>query len=298
MAVLLHMDGGARHVLGATHLVGRSRSCRLRLEGAWVSSEHASMRWTTSGWQLRDLGSRNGTWVEGRRLEPGLGIKLIQGMRVGFGQREASFELVDAGPPEPRASAQGGEVFGEDGLLLLPSAEQPLACVHEGDHGLWVLEEGDHEEIVRDGQIVSVGGSSFELELPTLLEETGDARVVSTAPRLELRVSQDEEHIEVDLCRAESRHELGHRAFSELLLLLARKRLEDGAAGAVEAEQGWVYADELAQGLGLDRCQFNMAVFRARQAVKRLELGVELFERRRGSGQLRLALEEVVVSGF
>lgn len=300
MAVLAHTSRPERHLLGASHLVGRSRSCRLRLRGDWVSGEHASIRWTAGGWQIRDLGSRNGTWVEGRRLETGRPVALLQGMRVGFGRREADWVLEDASPPEPRAvglgSAEGEEQLGVDGLLVLPRPDRPLACVHEGDHGLWVLEHDEGVEVVRDGQIVEVAGASFELELPQLVDETRERKAAPGRARVELRVSRDEEHIEVSVGQGEELVALGHRSFSELVLHLARARLEDGELS--ESEQGWRYADEAGKGLGLDRCQLNMAVFRARQAVKKGGLDVELVERRRGSGQIRLAVDEVEVTNF
>lgn len=179
---------------------------------------------------------------------------------------------------------------------MLPRPERPLACVHEGEHGLWVLEHDEGVEVVRDGQVVEVSGTSFELELPQLVDETRERKGATGQARLELRVSQDEEHIEVTVRQGEQLVALGHRSFSELVLHLSRARLEDRELA--EAEQGWRYADEAGKGLGLDRCQLNMAVFRARQAVKKGGLDLELVERRRGSGQLRLAVADVEVSSF
>jgi pSer/pThr/pTyr-binding forkhead associated (FHA) protein len=44
-------------------LIGRSTMCTLQIDAADVSKEHASLRWVGDGWELRDLGSRNGTFV-------------------------------------------------------------------------------------------------------------------------------------------------------------------------------------------------------------------------------------------
>jgi putative methionine-R-sulfoxide reductase with GAF domain len=50
---------------GETLLVGRDPECSLVLEDAQVSKRHARLRWTGEGWALEDLGSKNGTSVNG-----------------------------------------------------------------------------------------------------------------------------------------------------------------------------------------------------------------------------------------
>lgn len=56
-------------------------------------------RWDGERWWLHDLGSPGGTWVDGRRLAPGVGEALVQGAVLGFGAAEGTHELVDASPP-------------------------------------------------------------------------------------------------------------------------------------------------------------------------------------------------------
>jgi hypothetical protein len=45
--------------------IGRDPECGLVLEDSRVSKRHARLRWTGSGWALQDLGSKNGTTVNG-----------------------------------------------------------------------------------------------------------------------------------------------------------------------------------------------------------------------------------------
>jgi pSer/pThr/pTyr-binding forkhead associated (FHA) protein len=52
-------------------LLGRSPTCDVRLEDARISGEHARVSWTGHAWELRDLGSRNGTFVLGRKVPAG-----------------------------------------------------------------------------------------------------------------------------------------------------------------------------------------------------------------------------------
>jgi HD-GYP domain-containing protein (c-di-GMP phosphodiesterase class II) len=50
-----------------TH-VGRAGTCKVDLADASVSRQHAELLCTPSGWVVRDLGSRNGTFVNGARV--------------------------------------------------------------------------------------------------------------------------------------------------------------------------------------------------------------------------------------
>ena len=49
-------------------LLGRSSACQLVFSDDTVSRRHAELRLMDGRWMLRDLGSSNGTWVNGRRV--------------------------------------------------------------------------------------------------------------------------------------------------------------------------------------------------------------------------------------
>lgn len=80
-------------------LIGRSPSSGLRLHHDTVSRSHAQLRATGDAWLLRDLGSMNGTYVNGRRV---LGeVRVAPGDQVGFGS--VQYVLTDAdGTPGAR----------------------------------------------------------------------------------------------------------------------------------------------------------------------------------------------------
>ena len=48
-------------------VIGRSSACDLVVDDDTVSRRHAALELRDGTWRLRDLGSRNGTWVNGRR---------------------------------------------------------------------------------------------------------------------------------------------------------------------------------------------------------------------------------------
>jgi S1-C subfamily serine protease len=72
-----------------------------------VSSRHAAIMRKTEGFVLQDLGSKNGTYVNGQRLE---GDRLlVDGDVIGFGAKGPALEFhvqTEAGDAEPTATAQ------------------------------------------------------------------------------------------------------------------------------------------------------------------------------------------------
>jgi pSer/pThr/pTyr-binding forkhead associated (FHA) protein len=53
-------------VVAARLMIGRSSSCQVVLGDDTVSRRHAELRFREGRWLLRDLGSSNGTFVNGR----------------------------------------------------------------------------------------------------------------------------------------------------------------------------------------------------------------------------------------
>jgi hypothetical protein len=300
MGRLRDKDGTEWPLLPVT-LVGRGTSASIRIEAPYVSTEHASVRWTGEGWEVRDLASRNGTFVDGHRIESGQRARLPAGSTLAFGRTTASWTLVDGAAPPASASCEADQRLAEEDLLLLPDAESPEVCVYADERG-WVAERGATVLRVADGASVEAGGRSWRLNLPTGLlvtraAEEPDPDAASIA--LTFHVSRDEEHIEITVAAGARTWRLPHRAHAYLLLTLARARL-DADPELSESEQGWLYHDELAEGLGLPMGHFNMAVFRIRQQLKDAGVpgGDALLERRRGSGQIRLGCARVEVEAL
>jgi predicted component of type VI protein secretion system len=88
----LVLQNGERITLDTDSLkIGRQASCRVVFNDSNVSREHAQMRRSADGWKLLDLGSTNGTKINGVKItEEQL---LVNGDELGFGTSSAKFEI-------------------------------------------------------------------------------------------------------------------------------------------------------------------------------------------------------------
>lgn len=304
MPALICQLTGRRAVLGRRCIVGRGPAVGLRLSTATVSAEHASIYYSEGAWKVRDLGSRNGTFLNGQRVGPRGAGPLTAGDLVAFGgPAEPGWVLEAAHGPGPAARVSSGAwVVGDGCRLWLPSDEEPEVCVQrEGGH--WILEGAESSSLAHDGARIVVGSESYVLELPATSEEEHgmDSTVEASSlaePELSFGASQDEEHVHLEARMAGRGVSLGARAYNYALLLLARRRLQERQQGIKEGECGWYYAQELREKLGLDRPALNLQLWRATQSFKKAGLHPEkLIERRADSQQLRIGFADLVLRG-
>ena len=110
LVVSLPDSGDATHELTDELItVGRISENSLQIEDASVSSRHAQLTLDASGdYILRDLGSTNGTELNGREIEPETDHKLQDGDRLVFGKIGASY--TSENPAEARPLPEAEEV--------------------------------------------------------------------------------------------------------------------------------------------------------------------------------------------
>ena len=85
--------GGRTELLGSSGAtLGRSRDCEIVLDDANVSRRHAEIRPGPQGWTIADLGSTNGTRVNGRSVGGGA-HPISPGDRLELGTAPATFEM-------------------------------------------------------------------------------------------------------------------------------------------------------------------------------------------------------------
>lgn len=302
MGILEEKASGRRVTLGARCLIGRHEACDLRLVDPRVSSEHASVHWVGDRWELRDLASRNGTWIGDRRCAAGERVELVAGARFSLGGAGKDWTLVDASPPVVTArSARTGEVrTGAGQVLLLPDDQAPIVSVYQEADGRWVMEAGREVRAVRDHEAVVVGGESFVLELPSSNRATLAAGHDPVLEELTLRiaVSSNEEDVAVTLVHDGRSIALAPRSFHYVLLTLGRLRLKD--SGSPPGERGWVDREDLCRMLAVDALKLNTDICRLRKQIA--DAGVQgaagIVARRAGSGQVRIGIERIEIGSL
>jgi DNA-binding NtrC family response regulator len=131
MAALLLLTGpqaGRRHEVQGEVFIGRSPSCTISLEDAKVSRKHVRLQIDDGSAKAQDLGSRNGTLVNGEKLETE--IVLLPGDRLQVGDSTILFE------PSARASLSDREAEGEQQSSpveeLIPAVGAVAGLYHAG----------------------------------------------------------------------------------------------------------------------------------------------------------------------
>jgi hypothetical protein len=303
MAILVDTRTGQAFTLPARCLLGRSSACTLRVEDPRVSGEHARISWQGDRWEVRDFGSRNGTFVNDRRLERSGSVVLAAADRIALGDVAVAFSLLDASPPlaQARQLVTGKILLARGGLLPLPSEEEPEVIVMQDADGRWIVEAQGEARAAQDGEVLKVGGEAFALHLPAPIAPTMDARGEPPDIRsvgLCFRISRDEERVEVVIDLGHDTRVFAPRAHHYTWLTLARARLRDEEEGKLpEPSRGWIAVDELCRMLAMDENKLNVEVFRIRQDFGALPVqsATAIIERRKGVRQVRLGTARITL---
>lgn len=279
--------------------IGRSFECTVRLDIPNVSGQHARIWYQSKGWRIRDLSSRNGTFVNGQKVEE---ATLEKGDLIMVGSTKNVLKFVDTSPPVALArNLKSDEVIvSQNGLLSLPPGDSPQMLIFETPQHGWVLETGGNVELATDHQAIEVNGKSYMLHLPTIpiatMDSSGEWISVNDVG-LHFRVRRNEEYVDVAVeIRKDNRVVLTPRAHHYTLLQLARARYEDEKNTKVpEAERGWVTMDYLCKALATDENKINVEIFRIRKEFLQLPVqnGAAIIERRRGTRLLRIGVRAI-----
>jgi len=292
-----------RCLLTADHLIGREPTAALRLTDESVSWRHASLRWTGRVWELQDLGSSNGTFLNGVRVSAGARTPLKRGCQIRFGTAEEVWRFSDSGPPVTSLVdvATGERMFASDDLIALPNPEAPELFLSRQANGEWMAELGERVWEPEPLEVLSVAGRQFRFEPSDAVSATVAGRsdlITPAALALEFSVARDEEYVELVLCHDHGRTPLRPRAHTYLLLTLARLRLRDQSVEEIPpGEQGWIYQRKLVKMLGTTAEQLSVDMYRARKQFS--EAGVaeaaQIIECRTTSHELRIGVSKLAV---
>jgi hypothetical protein len=285
-------------VLEADHTVGRLPNSSLVLDQTYVSKRHAILHYSGERWEIRDLGSRNGSYVNGQPVKAGVDVPLMRGFRISFGKLEQEWEFVDDGPPLVMAVPLGGgePVTLEGEMLALPSPDDPQVTIYTNTQGAWVLEQPDSITEIANQQTFEVGRRIFRFSCPDKISKTAlaDADTDLRVEHLHLlfSVSRDEEFVQLRVACGAMQFDLGSRQHNYLLLTLARKRQQDAAEGIPETACGWIYLEDLAHDRTMVPPQLNIDVFRIRKQLEAIGVidPANMIERRPRTKQIRVGV--------
>lgn len=287
-------------VLYPEHTLGRSKSCGLQVPHPRVSGLHAVIFWADESWHLKDLGSRNGSFVNGKRVEPGERVRLPRGAEIDLGVGGPTFELVDDTAPLPLLVAADDPSFRywiQGTSLALPSEERPEALLYLENSGGWQLQTEEGVRAIDEHGLFTLGRRMFRVIASRGVPETmklGDSLRLSDAA-LKFSVSADEEHVELRVETRGSHFSLGHRAHHYLLLTLARARKKIVIPSITLGEEGWIEREALERMLRQSQQHINLGVWRARRQFAEAGFSdAENLVERRGS-ELRLGPDKIEI---
>jgi pSer/pThr/pTyr-binding forkhead associated (FHA) protein len=122
---------GRSYPLVGPAVVGRAPDCSLRLDESGISRMHARLMPTAEGVQLEDLGSTNGSFINGKRVlfgevRPGDEV-MFDTLRFRLAAATAHEPLLSDG--DERAAERGGQWARRRGLLAFGAAAAMAALV-------------------------------------------------------------------------------------------------------------------------------------------------------------------------
>jgi hypothetical protein len=297
MGSIREVSTGRTQLLEPEHVVGRAPMCALRLGALYVSAQQALLRWTRQHWALKDLGSSNGTFLDGSRIKPGDEHTVRKGSKIAFGSLDEEWDLVDESPPPVMAIPVGGgdPVLLEGDLLAVPSSDDPRVTIYRAPLLGWLIERPDDSILgITNHQIFECAGSSWrfcctEDISPTSRFDSGREMAVQNLG-LSFSVSRDEEYVQIHLNWADRTIDLGARTHNYLLLTLARRRLADARDGHLETACGWIDYEDFSNDPRMSPPLLNIDVFRIRRQFATIGVvdAANIIERRPPSRQLRI----------
>jgi transcriptional regulator with GAF, ATPase, and Fis domain len=163
MAKLIVKEGPSKvmeyELTDEVKVVGRDRTNDIRINHALVSRNHAQFFKYNNTYAVRDLESKNGTFVNNSPLTPGVAHPLKEGDQVRIGP--TTFEFVAAGVAAPAGKSDGKDASDDSGpvpaaAVAAASAPAPAAA------GGAAAQSAAPADPVSGTQVLEMGRSLFE----------------------------------------------------------------------------------------------------------------------------------------
>jgi pSer/pThr/pTyr-binding forkhead associated (FHA) protein len=179
-------DGREIRISVPTFIIGRGEEAHLRPNSELVSRNHCCLKLVNGSVIISDMGSRNGTWVNGKRLESEHVARVGDTLRVGRLQFEVLIDHGQPGNKKPkvagvadaaaRVSSDRKSDFDEESITdWLTADEEQQDAMAETQH--FVLEEAPTRMFVRSDEIESSDNDDEEgPESADKVKESGSKR--------------------------------------------------------------------------------------------------------------------------
>ena len=109
---------------GRTWSIGRDATCAIPIDHGHVSRKHAELSWADGVWTYRDLGSANGSWVAGRRVQT---LVIDRSVEIGLGREGGATIRLEPAPD--RVSRRVGRGIGREAAAALVVARPGVSPV-------------------------------------------------------------------------------------------------------------------------------------------------------------------------
>jgi hypothetical protein len=304
MAILKNTRTQESIHLRVQHTFGRQpETCATLLDQSDVSRLHAVIGWDGDHWLLKDSSS-NGTYRNGKRQKPGINHRLQRHDLIQFGGTHAdNWEVISLAPPQSQLIpvSDEGPTIELDLIAVLPSEDNPEVTLYKDDEGQWLCESPMGTVILHSGDLVGTQHQTWRFldGKPTAKTSTNEPPKPPSNIQFEFDVSQNEEHVSLQLIVDNDTVHLGERSHHYLLLVLARQRLEDKRQGVANTEQGWLDKAVLMDMLGLEESHINIQIYRFRKQLVGIYPGAYILHNaiERRPGELRFASSALVIRG-
>lgn len=172
-AILLVQSGvpepGMETLEGARHVLGKAPQADIAFDNPYVSRRHAEIAFSNDSYSIRDLGSKNGTFVDGQRV--GAAPRQLDGgetIELGLGQVVTTFRLGSSTITLPGPSARSVPTGSGSGT---PTPIAPRPAPPKGLHV-----DVPRREVIVNGKPVAPPLSRKEFDILALLwERMGEA---------------------------------------------------------------------------------------------------------------------------
>ncbi len=171
--------------------LGRDPMVDITINDPEVSRQHARLIQTLSGYQIQDLGSTNGTFVDGTRIggEP---VDLRSGQSIAMGSNvslvyevvteddEVLATMIDFVPPEEDSQATIQAAAGAAAAFAAADTGEEADVVEEAIVAAEVIEsaEGEEVDVVVEAEVEAEPSAELEIAASELEEETGAGAAV------------------------------------------------------------------------------------------------------------------------